>query len=202
MLWSLLTGNPTSWPAFDFAGSQQAILHAQVRSASLHTAQALRWVFVSRDTTCIEAHQCCISSSEDGDVVPYAFEVSFVPLLAIALSLAWIVVFGLVHGVQRLWRSFKSREYTGLEQADVEEDEQAEKPSHIESLGGLVIFLFRVARLLGCIALFSLSTNTLLRNKNLRAPLDLKANLFRIGLTGTYVSGTIRRFLVRSFTRS
>lgn len=108
-----------------------------------------------------------------------------------------------MYGVGRLWKTFKNREYTGLEHAEVEEgDEQAEKPSHIESLGGLVIFLFRVARLLGCIALFSLSTNTLLRNKNLRAPLDLKANLFRIGLTGTYVSGTVQRFLVSSLTRS
>lgn len=103
-----------------------------------------------------------------------------------ALSLLWVLVFALVHGFVHIRKRFAARQHSGLE---LNEDEELPEPKgHIQSLGGGVIFSYRIARLLSCVALLCLSVVQLIRNKHWNEELGRKESVHRIGLTISYVS--------------
>jgi len=121
--------------------------------------------------------------------VPYAYEVSFVPIAAIALSFTCILVFGIAHSVANALQ--KRRQKSGLKLNGGEEEEDLAKPqSHVEALGGKVIFSFRVARLVACIVLLSLSAVTLTHDELWYRDIGRKTKLLRVGITGSYAYST------------
>ncbi|TCD68834.1 hypothetical protein EIP91_009701 [Steccherinum ochraceum] len=168
---SLLSGD-LSWSWF---GSQQVVLQNNYLASIRHS-------------------HATNSSTTPFETVPYAFEASYVPLAAVALSCLWIVAFGLIHGIARL-RTSSSKRNGGLE-LNGEDAEDVPPPSqdYVESLGGVSIFCFRVARALACIALLTLSSVTLARDEHWYEKLGENASLLRVGITVLYAYATLLAF--------
>lgn len=184
-MWSLLTGD-LFWSPFDLSGSQQVALqnHHVPSVYTLQSVTKLVCTASSRSFSLVSIGSLS-STVPPIETVPYAYEVSFVPLAAVALSCAWVFAFGLVHGIAR-YR--KNRHRVGLELDGGDEDEVVpEAKNYVESLGGLTIFAYRIVRVLACIALLSLSAVDMTRNDNWRGEMGEKANLLRIGITVGYV---------------
>ncbi|TCD68817.1 hypothetical protein EIP91_009684 [Steccherinum ochraceum] len=168
---SLLSGD-FSWPRF---GSQQVALQDNY-SKSIRHSHAMN------------------SSSAPFETVPYAFEVSYVPLATVALSCLWIITLGLIHGIARLRASFTKRNGSLELNGDDTEDVPPPSQDYVESLGGVSIFCFRIVRALACIALLTLSAITLARDEHWYEKLGENANLLRVGTTVLYAYATLLAF--------
>ncbi|KAH8086646.1 hypothetical protein BXZ70DRAFT_549376 [Cristinia sonorae] len=171
-MWSYLAGVSSNLWTFDFTGSQQTILQTTL-VPSAHAFHAAN------------------SSIPPERKVPYAYETTFAPLVAIGLSITWIFVFALVHGFACLRKKLTARGGTGLElNGEGSEEEVIETQGYIKSLGGAIIFTFRLVRLLTVAGLLALSIVTLLRKPGWKEHICDEA-LFRVGLTAAYAYATI-----------
>ena len=103
----------------------------------------------------------------------------------VVLFLHWVVVSG---PVQRLvTRLFSSNQD---EQEDGPSDVLLVEKSHVEKLGGTVIFGYLIARLLSCLALLGLSIATLLLQHDQNILKYGVGDWLQLGLCGVYVSLT------------
>ncbi|KAH8086617.1 hypothetical protein BXZ70DRAFT_1067776 [Cristinia sonorae] len=139
---SYLAGGSSNLSTVDFTGSSQTVLEASlVQSAHVFHAVNLSTYLESK--------------------LPYAYESTFVPLAAIGLSFTWIFVLALVHGYSFLGKKLVARAGKNLELNGKCNDEFIEPQGHMKSLGGAVIFTFRLVRLLvGLTAAYAYTTVT------------------------------------------
>lgn len=90
-------------------------------------------------------------------------------------------------GIARL--RTRSRKQNGSLELNEEaaEDVAPKTKDYVESLGGVSIFCFRIARALACITLLTLSVVTLARDEHWYEKLGENASLLRVGITVAYV---------------
>ncbi|CAL1696193.1 unnamed protein product [Somion occarium] len=97
--------------------------------------------------------------NEDNEPSSIFLDTLFIPVYAAGISILWSATRLVVSQIRSRVSSAKPRDG-----ADLQGEESLSESTHVQQHGGIVIFLYRVARLVACLALFGLSIFSLVHS--------------------------------------